>query len=137
MQNLKEVKEGLDNIDFEKVGRRIQYIRKSRKITQADLSAICGCTSNHLSAIENGVNKPSIELIMKISVVLEESVDYFLMDAPHAYLTYLIDAQISEKLSRCNVKMLQTINGILDYLLEYQDFIDKKTENQVLCGFVK
>lgn len=51
-----------DKIDFDKVGRRIQYIRKLRKITRADLSDICGCTSNHLSAVENGTNKPSLEI---------------------------------------------------------------------------
>lgn len=129
MQNITESKDEFkDKIDFDKVGRRIQHIRKLRKITQAELSAICGCTSNHLSAVENGTNKPSLEMLMKISIALDKSVDYFLMDAPHAYPKYLIETQISEKLNQCNTKMLQVVNNILESMLEYQEYADKENE---------
>ncbi|WP_416327630.1 helix-turn-helix domain-containing protein [[Eubacterium] hominis] len=59
-------------IDFVKVGKRIQEVRKKKKMTQACLASICGCSNNHLSAIETGLNKISTEMIMKISIALEK-----------------------------------------------------------------
>lgn len=52
--------------------------------------SICGCSNNHLSAIETGVNKLLIEMIMEISTAFDKSIDYFLRDASHIRPTYLI-----------------------------------------------
>ncbi|ENY8735139.1 helix-turn-helix domain-containing protein [Clostridioides difficile] len=112
-------------IDFVKVGKRIQEVRKKKKMTQAYLASICGCSNNHLSAIETGVNKPSIEMIMKISIALEKSIDYFLQDAPNASPSYIIDSEIAEKLKRCNIMSLQLVNSMLDGILDYQSKIEK------------
>lgn len=117
MQDLMDVKDELVEIDYAKIGKRIQKVRKQRKLTQADLAATCDCTSNHLSAIENGVNKPSLELMMRISFALGKSIDYFLMDSPYAYPKYKIDNEISVKLNRCTSQMLCVVNDVLDSLL--------------------
>lgn len=117
MQDLLDVKGELVKLDYAKIGKRIQKVRKQKKLTQADLAAICDCTSNHLSAIENGVNKPSLELMVRISYSLDKSIDYFLMDSPYAYPKYKIDNEISEKLNRCTSQMLCIVNDILDSLL--------------------
>ena len=117
-----------DEIDFAKIGQRIQKLRQDRKITQNKLAEICGCSSNHISAVENGTNRPSIELIIKISAVLNESVDYILMDAPLAPPKYIIDTQIAEKLSQCTAPTLQVVNTFLDSMLEYQKIVAKQTE---------
>lgn len=117
MQDLLDVKGELVKLDYAKIGKRIQKVRKQKKLTQADLAAICDCTSNHLSAIENGVNKPSLELMMRISCSLDKSIDYFLMDSPYAYPKYKIDNEISEKLNLCTSQMLCIVNDILDSLL--------------------
>lgn len=111
-------------IDFEMVGQRIRKMRKLRKITQSELAAACGCTNNHLSAIENGINKPSIELMIKISLNLNASMDYFFMDSEYAYPKYLIDSQIAQKLEKCNTQALQVINSIIDSMLEYPGFVN-------------
>ena len=49
-----------NEIDYIKVGKRIRDARKSMNITQESLSEMCGCTSKHLSSVENGKKKPSI-----------------------------------------------------------------------------
>lgn len=117
-----------DEIDFAKIGRRIQKIRKARKLTQNELAEMCGCSSNHLSAVENGTNRPSVELIIRISALLNESVDYFLMDGPYAHPKYIIDNQIAEKLNQCTAPTLQVVNSFLDSMLEYQQNVTKQTE---------
>lgn len=113
-------------IDFAKIGQRIQMVRKARKMTQNELAEICGCSSNHLSAVENGTNRPSIELIIRISSALNESVDYFLMDGSYAHPQYIIDAQIIGKLNQCTAQTLQVVNSLLDSMLEYQQSVVKK-----------
>lgn len=100
----KEVK-----IDFVKVGKQIQKARKLRRLTQDDLASICSCSSNHLSVIENGTNKPS----------LDKCLDYFLMDSSHVSKAYLIDDQIIEKLNRCDIPTLKLVNNFLDEIQSY------------------
>ena len=117
-----------DEIDFAKIGQRIQKIRKDRKLTQNELAEKCGCSSNHLSAIETGTNKPSVELMIRISAVLNESVDYFLMDTPHSYTPYVIDTQIAQKLNKCTAPTLQVVNTLLDSMLDYQKSVSKSEE---------
>lgn len=124
MQDIMAIYEKDECIDFVKVGKRIKETRKHRNMTQASLASICGCSNNHLSAIETGVNKPSIEMIMKISVALDKSVDYFLMDGLHVCPTYIIQEEIGEKLSRCNVLSLQWVSQMLDAVLEHQAKIE-------------
>ena len=66
-----------NEIDYIKVGKRIRDARKSMNITQESLSEMCECTSKHLSSVENGKKKPSIELLTKLSSALETSVTVF------------------------------------------------------------
>lgn len=117
-----------EQVDFIKIGQRIQQVRKARRLTQEELAEKCGCSSNHLSAIETGINKPSVELLIKLSDILNESVDYFLMDNPHAHPQYIIETQIAEKLNRCTAPTLQVVNSLLDSMLEYQQCIAKQNE---------
>lgn len=114
MQDLAELTEINVKIDFVKVGRRIQRVRKLRLMTQNDLASICNCSSNHLSAIENGTNKSSLEMMMKISIALDKSVDYFLMDSSHVSKASLIDDQIIDRLNKCDTQTLQFIISFID-----------------------
>ena len=52
------------------LGKRIKEVRKSKGLTQDALSEKIGIDSKHLSRIECGKNRPSIELLYKISAVL-------------------------------------------------------------------
>ena len=120
MQDLADFTEISVSIDFVKVGHRIQKARKLRRMTQNDLASICNCSSNHLSAIENGTNKPSLEMMMKISIALEKSVDYFLVDSSNVSKAYLIDDQIIERLNKCDTRTLQQIVKFIDNITEYK-----------------
>ena len=91
---------------------------------QYDLASICNCSSNHLSAIENGTTKPSLEM-MKISIAFEKSVDYFLMDSSNVSKTYLIDDQIIERLNKCATRTLQLIVKFIDSITEYKTDVIK------------
>lgn len=120
MQDIAELTEKEVKIDFVSVGKRIKKARKLRRMTQDDLASICNCSSNHLSAIENGVNKPSLEMMMKISVALDKCLDYFLTGSSHVSRAYLIDDQIIEKLNKCDIPTLKLVNNFLDEIQDYQ-----------------
>ncbi len=57
------------------LGRRIQELRKERKISQEKLAEVVGIEANNLSRIENGKNYPSPENIAKIASALDVSID--------------------------------------------------------------
>ena len=108
-------------IDYVKVGKRIRSVRKECFLTQDELAAQCGCTRNHLSAVETGECKPSLDLIVKIAAVLDSSVDFFIMDSPHVNTRYIINQQIAPKLEACTSRELTLINSALDEILKYRD----------------
>lgn len=108
------------DIDFAKVGIRIRTLRKKHNMTQEDLAHICGCTSNHLSAIETGEHKPSLDLLLKLAVSLDTCIDYFLSDTPYASPNYLINSRIAPKLESCSTRELQYIELFIDELLKYR-----------------
>jgi len=53
------------------VGIVIQQFREKKKLTQEVLSGLAGIGRSHLSAIERGVRKPTLETFCKISEALE------------------------------------------------------------------
>ena len=52
------------------VGETIAYFRKSKKISQEVLSGLSDIGRTHLSAIERGERKPTLETLYKISCAL-------------------------------------------------------------------
>ncbi len=52
------------------VGETIAYFRKKKKISQEVLSGLADIGRTHLSAIERGNRKPTLETLYKISLAL-------------------------------------------------------------------
>ena len=114
----------LTNSDYEKIGLRIRTLRKERHMTQEDLSNICGCTSNHLSAIENGDHRPSFDLMVSIAVALGETLDYFLADTPHINSQYFINSRLASKLDACNPYELLLVERLIEEMINYKNHIE-------------
>jgi len=110
-------------IDYTKIGKRIRSARKERKMKQEEVALACKCSSNHLSAVENGDNKPSLELLIRLANVLDSSVDYFLMDTEHANPKFLINCRIAPKLENCSTQDLQLIEHLIDEVLKYKSML--------------
>ena len=110
-------------IDYSEVGKRIRAARKERNMTQEELSVACGCSDNHLSAIETGKHKPSLELVVTIASVLECSMDSLFVDYTRPSSSYVIDTLIVPKLEQCTYQDLMHINKVIEDTLEYRDNI--------------
>ncbi len=53
------------------VGQNVRKYRKEKGLTQEKLALEAGITSEYVSRIENGKENPTVELLFKISRVLE------------------------------------------------------------------
>lgn len=106
--------------DFEAVGARICAARTALHKTQAEIAAACGCDPKHLSAIENGRKKPSIELLMKLSKALNVTTDYILQDSEYIS-DVAVEIKISDLFKQMNGITKQNAIGILENLVNIQN----------------
>ena len=62
------------------VGEAIAYFRKKKKISQEVLSGLSDIGRTHLSAIERGERKPTLETLYRISNALEINMSEIVME---------------------------------------------------------
>lgn len=58
-------------LDAKIVGETISEIRKKKKISQDVLSGLAGIGRTHLSAIERGERKPTLETLYRLSLAFD------------------------------------------------------------------
>ena len=61
----------VEYLDSRIVGEVISYYRKRKKLSQEVLSGLSDIGRTHLSAIERGERKPTLETLYRISLALE------------------------------------------------------------------
>lgn len=115
-------------INFKQLGKRVVAKRTEQNLMQKDLAEKLGIAVNHLSDIERGVKRPSLELLMKISSFFDTPVDYFLMDQPHACRSYAINEELATILQQCSPESVRFIYKTAKNMIEYQDSIIHKEE---------
>ena len=96
-------------VNYEDVGNKIRERRNFLKVTQENLSNDINVSASFISDIENGRRKMSLETMIKISIALKTSLDYFVLD---------------------NVKDIKTKNNIkFDELKNILETVDEKKES--------
>lgn len=65
------------------IGKRIQYYRKKKGLTQEKLSEMLGITPHYLSALERGIYNIKLETLVRILNCLECSADEVFSDVVH------------------------------------------------------
>lgn len=108
-------------IDFARVGEHIKTARTKANKTQKAVAAACGCDPKHISAMENGRTRPSIDMLMLLSDELDVSVDYFLKDAPHAYKEYFVNVEFTERINQMTAVTRSALLNIMDQLIAVQN----------------
>lgn len=112
-------------IDYVKVGQRIKQARMESKLSQAELGEKIGCSNNHMSHVEIGQTKPSLPMMLKLSLVLNKSLDYFFLDTPFTQTKTIINTELADKLLKCDTATLQTISKVIDMLIEHNQIYIK------------
>ena len=49
------------------LGKRIQYLRSNRKMSQEDLALECEINKNYLSDLERGCRNPTVKVLAKVA----------------------------------------------------------------------
>ena len=67
-------------VDAQKVGRRIQEVRKSRGLTQAELSQMVDLSTKYISNVECGFKTPKLNTFVSIANALQCDANLLLAD---------------------------------------------------------
>lgn len=105
------------------MGNRIKNRRKELKIKQADLAEALDISTNHISSIENGREKPSLDAFIKICHCLNVTPDYLLLGSMHACN---IPQNIAEQLQLCCQEDVKLAKDFIELLVE------RNTKNHTL-----
>ena len=75
----------MDSMLMQSIGNRIREARKTRGITQADLADKLHIATSHMSDIERGRANFGVDILMRLTDVLQVSADWLLFNnAPDA-----------------------------------------------------
>ena len=113
---IEKKKEGdIMRIDYQKLGERIQQRRRALGMRQSELAERVDISNNHLSGIETGRQKPSLDTLFAISSCLKTTPDYFLYGVsekgptPQALMDAIAQVPDSDK---------PLVGGILNLFIE-------------------
>lgn len=105
------------------IGKRIRDARHEKQYTQSELAELCDCTDTHICNVEKGKIGISLDLLYKISIILNKSMDYFLMDHESVNTQTKINEMIAPKLDQCDTQMLNMVQSYVDGLITYRKYL--------------
>ena len=112
------------------VGQKIRQIRKSRRLTQADLAGRIGVTQSDLSRMENGEYKVGLDTLFRILQVFELSMSRF-FEEPAAETAEAEEAQAPDPATETQLLLADFEELDEDARREVRDFIAfKKIQQQ-------
>lgn len=112
---------------FITMGRRIRLRRKELGLTQNKLAELLEVSNNHLSAIENGREKPSLEKFVILCKLLKTTPDFLLLGTLHSCN---VSQNISDNLRLCDAEDIKLIGQIVELLVaRNQNFWNKDTDS--------
>ncbi|MDE7431275.1 MAG: helix-turn-helix transcriptional regulator [Lachnospiraceae bacterium] len=100
---------------YKEMGTRIKVRRRELKIKQAELAEKLEISNNHMSSIENGRQKPSLDTFIGICKCLNVTPDYLLLGTMHAYN---IPQDILDKLRLCNQSDIELARDFIELLVK-------------------
>lgn len=111
---------------FITMGRRIRLRRKELGLTQNKLAESLEVSNNHLSAIENGREKPSLDKFVQICELLQTTPDFLLLGNLHSCN---VSQNISDNLRLCDAEDIKLAGQIVELLVaRNQKFWNKDSD---------
>lgn len=100
---------------YQEMGNRIKVRRKELRMKQAELAEVLDISNNHMSSIENGRQKPSLDTFIGICNHLNVTPDYLLLGSMHAHN---IPKDITEKLRLCSQSDITLARDFIELLVK-------------------
>lgn len=105
-------------IDYKIIGKRIQKARNSMKFTQEVLSEKIGVSTNYLSKVEGGHERPNLELLGKISAAADVSLSELLTGVVEE--RQYLQKDIADILDSCSPEKKRLIYDVVLRISQYQ-----------------
>ena len=102
-------------LDYKKIGKRIKRYRAEKGLSQEELAEMVGITYKHLSNIETGNRRPSLEIVVSIASALNISPDDILIGSLKQSRP-LIETDIHGLLLDCNHDEREMLTRTLQFL---------------------
>ena len=99
-------------ISYYEIGQRVRKYRKACRLSQEELAEKVGISTTHMSHIETGNTKLSLQVLVDLSAALEISTDTLLSDAP-SESKEMINGEIAEILESCTAAEIKAIKEII------------------------
>lgn len=96
------------------MGNRIKLRRKELRMKQSELAEKLDISNNHISSIENGREKPSLEILLGICEELKVTPDFLLLGNMHANN---IPQDIIDGLRLCNEEDIEFMRKIVEIMI--------------------
>lgn len=96
------------------MGNRIKLRRKELRIKQSELAEKLDISNNHISSIENGREKPSLDILLKICEELCVIPDYLLLGNIHAND---LPQNITDSLRLCSNDDIELVRQFVEILV--------------------
>ena len=112
-------------MNYLELGQKIRIARKRKGYTQAEVAEILGYSVQHISHVENGVTKMSIEFVVSLANCLEVSLDELFSDSlnfkgsektPYGVNSIMENCTKEERISL--VKVLSLIKSDIEVYIE-------------------
>lgn len=111
-----------------KLHDKIKQLRKSKKISQAELAEITGTHMTHISRLETGKFKPASDLLSKLAAALDVTMEYLLDDNADSFTPVKTgDKTLIEKIrliEQLDPEEKDALMKIIDALLTKKKFVD-------------
>ena len=98
------------------IGKRIQYYRKKKELTQEKLSEMLGITPHYLSALERGIYNIKLETLVKILNCLECSADEIFCDVVNK-ASHAKSNELYEKIENLPLSEQRKIFEVVDTMI--------------------
>ena len=108
-------------MDYYAIGQRIRKYRKAQSLSQDALAEKVNISTTHMSHIETGNTKLSLQVFADIAIALHVSADDLLFDANPSRKTVSIQ-EIADTLAQCSPEQTQVIK---DLVISSKQALDK------------
>lgn len=100
---------------YQSMGERIKTRRKELHLKQSELAEMINISNNHMSSIENGRQKPSLDTFIHLCKYLDITPDYLLLGSMHGYN---IPFDILDKLRLCSQSDIELARDFIELLVK-------------------
>lgn len=102
--------------DFYAAGKRIQYLRKTKGLTQEQFAVKLNISDRHLGKIERGKGTASIDLLVEVAISLNTTLDFLILGVLDTPRERELNAQIKKQNQN-----IQNFKGKLNSLIDELD----------------